>query len=106
MTSKYKQVKVSLKIDDHIKLQEHCRENGVTMASFFRDLVNYEIEDIRKPRSKRETKIADPKLLYHLNKIGNNLNQIAKNLHQKRELDFKVLFQLVEIEKRIKKLLK
>ena len=106
MGNKYKQVKVNLKIDDHTKLQEDCRNNGITMASFFRDLVQYKIEDIRKPRAKRETKIADPKLLYHLNKIGNNLNQISKNTHQKREIDFKVLSQLVEIEKKLKKLLR
>jgi hypothetical protein len=106
MENKYKQVKVTLDINDHVKLQNHCREQGVSMASFFRDLVSFKIDDIRKPRVKKEFKVADPKLLYELNRIGVNLNQIAEHSNQHKMLDLQVLTHLVMIEKKLKKLLK
>lgn len=106
MPNKYKQVKVTLGINDHVNLQNYCREQGITMASFFRDLVFLKIDDIRKPRSKKEFKVADPKLLYELNRIGVNLNQIAIHSNQNKAIDLQVLTHLVRIEKKLKKLLK
>jgi hypothetical protein len=43
-------------------------------------------------------------LLYELNRIGNNLNQISKYVNQEKSLDIQVLQTLVSIEKEIKKL--
>ena len=37
--------------------------------------------------------------LYQINKIGNNLNQIAHNLNTTRTLDTMVLQKLIDIEK-------
>jgi hypothetical protein len=41
-------------------------------------------------------------LIYELNRIGNNLNQIAKSVNSKQKIA--VLTQLVEIEKQLQKL--
>ena len=106
MANTYKQVKVTLDIDDHVKLQNYCREQGVSMAAFFRSSVSLTIDDIRHPIIKKEHKTTDPKLLYQLNRIGINLNQITRYTNENRAIDFKVLSQLLSIEKRLKKLLK
>ena len=104
--SKYKQVKINLEVDDHDKLQKYCIDEGITMASFFRNLAEYKIENIREPRNTREHKTTDPNLLYQLNKMGINLNQIAKYSNQNQEVALKVLMQLASIEKLLKELLK
>jgi hypothetical protein len=41
-------------------------------------------------------------LIYELNRIGNNLNQISKSIHSGDKIP--VLIQLVEIEKQLQKL--
>ena len=41
-------------------------------------------------------------LIYELNRIGNNLNQIAKSINSGEKIP--VLTQLVEIEKQLQKL--
>lgn len=104
--SKYKQVKINLEVDDHDKLQKYCSNENITMASFFRNLAEYKIENIREPRNTREHKTTDPNLLYQLNKMGINLNQIAKYANQNQEVDLKVLMQLASIEKLLKEFLK
>ena len=44
-------------------------------------------------------------LIYELNRIGNNLNQIAKSMHtMDNKHKITVLAQLVEIEKQLQKL--
>ena len=44
-------------------------------------------------------------LIYELNRIGNNLNQIAKSMHDKHSKQkIPVLTQLVEIEKQLQRL--
>jgi len=98
----YKQVKVNLAIDDHAQLKLYCEINNITLAEFFRASANYKINDARQAQKKRVYKVADPQLLYHLNKIGNNLNQIAKHANECNALDYQVLGELAYIEKLLK----
>lgn len=45
---------------------------------------------------------ADPKLLYELNRIGVNLNQIARQLNTSKQVDnLEILSALVDIERRL-----
>ena len=55
---------------------------------------------------KRQPKVIDPALLFELNRIGVNLNQIARQCNsQKPSIDLvSVLATLREIEKNLKKL--
>ena len=102
LSKKYKQVKVNLDVDDHAQLKLYCDANNITLAEFFRASANYKINDAREPQQKRVHKTTDPKLLYHLNKIGNNLNQIAKHANEGNALDYQVLAELAHIEKTLK----
>ena len=102
---KYKQVKVNLKEDTHQRLKKYCDSREITMAEYFRSLINTQIEDKREPQQKRVHKKIDPELLYHLNKIGNNLNQIAKHANEGKSLDFQTLAALTNIERTLKEVL-
>ena len=43
-------------------------------------------------------------LVFEINKIGNNLNQISKYVNTEKALDFQVLEKLIEIEKHLESL--
>ena len=105
MSKKYKQVKVNLDEEVHHKLKEFCDARNITMAEYFRNQINTKIDDARDPQQKRVHKTTDPKLLYHLNKIGNNLNQIARHLNEGNSLEIQVLAELTNIEQSLKEFL-
>jgi len=69
-----------------------ARNNGVTLAH----LINSKMQDT-------PIKTANKELLFELNKIGNNLNQIAKSLHTGAQIN--VLQELIKIEQHLKELL-
>lgn len=102
---KYKQVKINLDEKAHQELRAICDDQNITMAAYFRRLHGAQIEDSRKPKQKRIHKKTDTKILYHLNKIGNNLNQIAKHANEGKSLDFQVLAELANIERNLKEFL-
>lgn len=105
MSKKYKQVKVNLDVEDHAQLKLYCDANNITLAEFFRASANYKINDARDPQQKRVHKTTDPKLLYHLSKIGGNLNQIAKHLNEGNSLELQALAELTNIEQSLKEFL-
>ncbi len=103
---KYKQVKVNLDFSVHEKLSIMADELGISLAELFRKSVGTSIENSReKKNEKRVHKVADPQLIYEVNKIGNNLNQISKHLNQGQKIDFEILNLLIEIQKNTKELL-
>jgi len=76
------------------KLSELLRNHNLTFSDFARaKILNKKIN----------TKLTQ-ELLYEMNKIGNNLNQISKNVNTQKSVDIQVLQQLVNIEKAIKDL--
>ena len=105
MSSTLKQIKVNFTLEHHEKLTYLAKESGLTKAQWIRTQLNTTFENPREPSVKRVYKKADPELLYHLNKIGNNLNQIATHANTKKTLDMQILIQLVSIEKSLKQLL-
>ncbi|MBD3806839.1 MobC family plasmid mobilization relaxosome protein [Sulfuricurvum sp.] len=56
-----------------------------------------------KKTPKRKYTTVDPNLLFEINAIGNNLNQIARRVNQGDKFD--VLLLLVAIEKKLERLL-
>lgn len=82
---KYKQVKVNFLPEDHARIFEMATSSNQTIAQLIRERFSVEIENApsRKPVYKR----VDPQLLFQLNKIGNNLNQIAKKLNTSGEFE-------------------
>jgi len=111
MSEKLKQVKVNLYQHQHQQIKILAEENNTTIAQYIREKLSLELEekDTRGAYKKHEKvsyKKADPKLLYELSKIGNNLNQIAKYINTKKDdIDtIEILQSLVEIEKQIKEI--
>jgi hypothetical protein len=62
--------------------------------------VHTEIENAPKPKKKKSKiiyKRADPNLLYEVNKIGVNLNQIARRLNSDEDdLKLQILYRIYE----------
>jgi hypothetical protein len=105
MSNNLKQIKVNFTLEHHEKLTYLAKELGLTKAQWIRSQLRTTFENPREPSITRVHKVADPELLYHLNKIGNNLNQIAKHTNEGKPLDMQILIQLVSIEKDLKQLL-
>lgn len=102
---KYKQVKVNLTHEKYKILEDSSNELEITKAEFIRQKIGATFENSRQPRSRKVVSSIDPKLLYQLNKIGNNLNQIATHTNEKKEIDTEVLISLNNIEKMLMRLL-
>ena len=108
----YKQVKINLTPDHYQELDDEALSNGKSIAQLIRDKLGIDLKDtpkaLQRPRKvrsdKKEILKADPQLLYHLSKIGTNLNQISKHLNSTRVVDSIVINSLIEIQEEIKKL--
>ena len=99
--SKYKQVKVNFTIDDHRKISYLAQEENKTIAQLIRSQFSFEIKNTPIPRQIAMYKHVDPKLLYEIRKIGNNINQIARRLNQGQLLERRILLKIYEKVSRI-----
>ena len=110
MSEKLKQIKVNFYPEQHELLKNLAEENEVTIAQYIRQNLDLELDKndtrkIYKMHEKVTHKKEDPKLIYELSKIGNNLNQIARNLNSKKDVNnIEILQTLIEIEKSIKRI--
>lgn len=108
----YKQVKINLTHEHYQELQDEALSNGMSIAQLVRHKLGIDLkltpksfQRSRKVRSdKKEILKADPQLLYHLSKIGTNLNQISKHLNSGNAVDRVVISSIIEIQQEIKKL--
>jgi hypothetical protein len=107
LSEKMKQIKVFFTVHDFEILKQTSKDQNLTMSEFIRKSVNSKIENAPAPKTKKVYKVADPKLLYELNKIGVNLNQIAKNLNEKKTdvSNVAILKELVNLETKLNELL-
>lgn len=99
--SKYKQVKINLTPEHHEQLTDIAIEKDMTLAEYIRSELNIDLKVKPKVRKKRRDSVifnkADPKLIYHLAKIGSNINQIARQLNTGTAFDRLGLATLIEI---------
>ena len=108
----YKQVKINLTPSHYSELDTEALNNNKSIAQLIRDKLGIDLKDtpkaLQRPRKvrsdKKEILKADPQLLYHLSKIGTNLNQISKHLNSGNAVDRVVLTSIIEIQEEIKKL--
>ena len=108
----YKQVKINLTHEHYQELQDEALSNGMSIAQLVRYKLGIDLKDTpkalqrsRKVRSDKKPVVkADPQLLYHLAKIGNNLNQISKHLNSGNAVDRVVISSIIEIQEELKKL--
>jgi hypothetical protein len=94
--SDYTQVKVNLFPDDHDKLLQLAISENKTIAQLIRSRFSFEIKNAPMPRQIAKYKQVDPKLLYAIRKIGNNINQAVKKLHQGQILEKRILIKIYE----------
>lgn len=57
-----------------------------------------------KPKSSKVIHQADPKLIYEISKIGNNINQLARAINQGEEFSLEALTILKSIEQNLEDL--
>ena len=108
----YKQVKINLTPSHYSELDTEALNNNKSIAQLIRDKLGIDLKTTpkalqrsRKVRSDKKPVVkADPQLLYHLAKIGTNLNQISKHLNSGNVVDSIVISSLNEIQQEIKKL--
>jgi len=89
-----KQIKVYFPVEDFESLKLQAKNQNITMSEFLRNAVNSKIENAPTPKSKKVYKVTHPELLFFISNIANNLNQIAKKLNSKGELDRKMLLDI------------
>jgi len=112
MSKKLKQVKVNFYQEQHQLLKQKADENNMTIAQYIRQKLELELDKKDTRKKYQETKKiiyskTNPELLYQLSKVGNNLNQIARNLNSKKDIDsVDILQTLLNIEKKILELSK
>jgi len=102
MKSKNRQIAVSFPNEIFEEISNRADVLQITKAELIRRQLDFEFKDAREPHQKKVHKVSDPKLLYHLNKIGNNLNQLAKHLNTGNELNLQALAELANIEASLK----
>lgn len=87
---------ISFRADDEFAqyLDDRCTQTGLSKSDLIKRLV---VDGIVTDSS--ASRAQERELIYHLNRIGNNLNQIAKYCNSKKLVDKLVLDQLIEIER-------
>jgi len=93
---KYKQIKVNIPEEDYLKIKEKAEAAGYKISGYLKTML---IQNNLLTAKKK--KIVDKNLLYELNKVGNNINQIARYLNINKELDYNVFEKLEVIEKHL-----
>lgn len=92
----YKQVKVNFTSADHLRISKIAQEENLSLAELIRNRFSATIENPPVRKKSVVYKSTDPKLLYELNRIGTNLNQIAKKLNATGELERTALLEIYE----------
>ena len=90
---KEKRVTIRFTEDEYNKLKTKADELGISLSTYIR----------KKALGNREriSSKCNKELLYEMNRIGNNLNQIARHCNITKTIDKLVLQSLVEIEKKL-----
>lgn len=102
----YKQVKVNLSPEDHARMKELAEKYDTTIATLFRELAQLnQIENAKGRRGGVKHSKTSPELLYHIAKIGSNLNQIAKHCNTHKAVDRMTLGELTKIRDELSSLL-
>ena len=94
--AKDKRITIRFTDDEYNELKAKADELDIPLSTYIR-------KKVLGNREKILTK-CNKELLYEINRIGNNLNQIAKHCNTTKTIDKLVLQSLVEIEKKLNEL--
>lgn len=92
---KDKKVQIRMTADEKAAILE--RAKGVDISTFLRQLGLGHEPKIPDPKPTVIIHSADPDLVRYIAKIGNNINQISKNLHLTKSLDQAVFTEIQTI---------
>ena len=95
---KDKKVQIRMSADEKALILK--RAQGADISTFLRELGLGREPKIPKQKPKVIIHSADPELIRHIAKIGNNINQIAKNLNLTNALDQQAFteIQMIRLE--------
>ena len=79
--------------DEKLLWQELAHNHKTTLSNLIRNKLN-------NTKLKRQPQKVDPNLIREINRIGNNLNQIARKINTDNKLD--ILMELTTIERLLK----
>jgi len=87
------------------RVKRLARAKGMTTSELLRRAVlNLDIPERISPERLAKRNEVFRRYLYEINRIGTNLNQVAKRCNQYREVDVLVLERIIEIERVLKEL--
>ena len=89
---KDKKVQIRMTADEKSLILE--RAQGADISTFLRELGLGHDPKVPKQKPRVIVHSADPELIRYIAKIGNNINQIAKNLNLTKELDQQAFSQI------------
>lgn len=93
-TQKLKQVKVNFSMSDYENISALASIENISIAQFIRNKFTTTIDNAPLKKSTVIYKNADPKLLFEIHKIANDLNKIAKKLNSKNEYEIRAIFEI------------
>ncbi len=94
-----KRVTIRFTQNEYNELKEKATQFDMTLSDYIRTTLLSKREKVRPSK-------CDKRLLYEINRIGNNLNQIAKHCNTIGTIDKFALKELVDIEKKLNEILK
>jgi len=92
-TKKYKKT-IRFTKNEIEQIEKKLREHNLSFSELARDAI----------LGKKINSKISMNLIYEINKIGNNLNQVAKRVNTLKRLDQDVLFVLIDIDKKMDEL--
>lgn len=96
-----KEIKTRLEKKDYEDLQQKATKANLSIYQYLRNCVKS--SNIKNYKELQKLKL---KKLYHLNKIGNNINQITKKINMVKNYDLDLFVELLKNLKDIKKMIK
>ena len=95
-------LRVRVRPDQRQHMEKQCEQYGINCSEYFRRLVEQDMGRVNMNQMKtREEFLQEKALIYEINRIGNNINQIVKNVNSKFYTDYekKKLFAMMETVK-------
>lgn len=96
---------IQIRLTDDEMAEIKKRAGGITTSAFLRQLALEQPIPQPKPRPKEILHKADPDLVREVNRIGININQIAKNINERQEVGNAVLIALLNLQASLDKTL-
>lgn len=88
------------------KIKQIAEAKGITVSDLIRrSVLDLPIPERMSPERLRRKNEAIRQLTYEINKLGVNLNQIAKHCNKHREVDALVLEEIIAVERKLTELL-